>query len=231
MSTARRIAVNVARTWVHLYTSRMPTELRVTRRAEIDADLWDHDKDAQEDGVPPLVTAMEIFLRTCLGVLDDLSWCFEARQTGRGASREGRWSMMDFSVRQTRWMGMFSIAGGASVILTEYGSVRSCCSRRRWPRFGRTFIAFFASSLVFGHLPRPTKDVSCGSGRGSATIDGRGSYMRRRAQWLNNMTQNFPGIHKPYVLCQESDDTRQEPFFPLHSTPAFLCWKQIRFAC
>ncbi len=90
MSTALRIAVNVARTWVRLYTSRMPTELRVTRRAEIDADLWDHDKDAQEDGVPPLVTAMEIFLRTCLGVLDDLSWCFEARQPGRGASRKER---------------------------------------------------------------------------------------------------------------------------------------------
>ena len=117
MSTGLRIAVNVARTWVHLYTSRMPTELRLTRRAEIDADLWDHDKDAREDGVPPLVTAMEIFLRTCLGVLDDLSWCFEARQLGRGASRKERRSMMEFSARQTRWMVIFSIAGGTIVLL------------------------------------------------------------------------------------------------------------------
>ncbi len=117
MSAAQRIAVNVARTWVRLYTSRMPTELRVTRRAEIDADLWDHDKDAQENGVPPLVTALEIFLRTCLGVLDDLSWCFEARQPGRGASQKGRRSMMEFSARQTRWMGIFSVAGGAIAIL------------------------------------------------------------------------------------------------------------------
>ncbi len=117
MSTPLRIAVNVARTWVRLYTSRMPMELRVSRRAEIDADLWDHDNDAQEDGVPPLVTAMEIFLRTCLGVLDDLSWCFEARQPGRGASRKGRRSMMEFSARQTRWMGILSVAGGAIVIL------------------------------------------------------------------------------------------------------------------
>ncbi len=117
MSTARRIAVNVARTWVHLYTSRMPTELRLTRRAEIHSDLWDHEKDAEEDGVPPLVTALEIFLRTCLGVLDDLSWCFEARQLGRGASRKGRRSMMEFSARQTRWMGIFPVAGGAIVIL------------------------------------------------------------------------------------------------------------------
>lgn len=117
MSTALRIAVNVTRTWVRLYTSRMPTELRVTRRAEIDADLWDHEKDCQEGGVPTLVTAMEIFLRTCLGVLDDLSWCFEARQPGRGASRKGRRSMMEFSARQTRWMGISSVAGGAIVML------------------------------------------------------------------------------------------------------------------
>ena len=117
MSAARRIAVNVARTWVHLYTSRMPTELRVTRRAEIDSDLWDHEKDAEEGGVPPLVTALEIFLRTCLGVLDDLSWRFEARQPGVGASRKGRSTMMDFSARQTRWMGILSVAGGAIVML------------------------------------------------------------------------------------------------------------------
>lgn len=117
MSTALRIAVSVSRTWVRLYTSRMPTELRVTRRAEIDADLWDHEKDAQEDGVPLLVTAMEMFLRTCLGVLDDLSWCFEARQPGRGALRKWRSSMMGFSARQTRWMGIFSIAGSGIAIL------------------------------------------------------------------------------------------------------------------
>ena len=117
MKAALRIAVNLARTWVRLSTSRMPTEVRETRRAEIDADLWDHDKDAQEDGVPPLVTAMEIFLRTCLGVLDDLSWCFEARQPGRGTSRKERRSMMEFSARQTRWMVIFSIAGGTIVLL------------------------------------------------------------------------------------------------------------------
>ncbi len=117
MSTARQIAVNVARTWVQLYTSRMPTELRVTRRAEIDSDLWDHEKDGKDEGVPPLVTALEIFLRTCLGVLDDLSWCFEARQLGRGASRKWRRSIMEFSARQTRWTVIFSVAGGAIVIL------------------------------------------------------------------------------------------------------------------
>ena len=143
MSTALRIAENVARTWVHLYTSRMPPELRMTRRAEIDSDLWDHGKDAQEDGVSPRVTALEILLRTCLGVLDDLSWCFEARQPGRGASRNGRRSTMEFSARQTRWMGISSIAGGAIVMLM-FGVVP-------------TLQSYFASVGI--PLPLPTRIV------------------------------------------------------------------------
>ena len=117
MSRTCRIAANVARTWVHLYTSRMPTEMRVTRCAEVESDLWDHEKDAQEGGVRPLVTALEILLRTCLGVLDDLSWCFEARLLERADSLRGRSFMMVFSARQTRWMGILSVAGGAVVML------------------------------------------------------------------------------------------------------------------
>lgn len=117
MSAALGVSVKIARGWVRLYTSRMPTELRVTRRAEIDADIWDHKNDAEEDGKPPLVTAREILLRTSLGVLDDLSWCFEASHLERGASRKGRRSMMAFSARQTRWMGIFTVAGSAFVML------------------------------------------------------------------------------------------------------------------
>jgi hypothetical protein len=143
MRTARRIAASVARTWVHLYTSRMPTELRVTRRAEIDSDLWDHAKDAREDGVPPLVTALEILLRTGLGILDDLSWCFEARQPGRGASRKGRRFMMAFSARQTRWMGILFVAGSA-VAMLMLGVIP-------------TLQSYFASAGI--PLPLPTRTV------------------------------------------------------------------------
>ena len=86
MSPSRRLAVRVARAWVHLYTSRMPAELRVSRRAEIDSDLWEHAEDGQEAGARPQITALEILLRTCLGVVDDLSWRFEAAWQERGAS-------------------------------------------------------------------------------------------------------------------------------------------------
>ena len=111
------VTVRFARAWVQLYTRRIPTELRATRRAEIDSDLWDQVADGQEDGAPPLVTALEIVLRTCLGVLDDLSWCVEACQQDRSASRIERRMTMALSARQTRWMGILTVAGGAMVML------------------------------------------------------------------------------------------------------------------
>ena len=89
MSLPRRVAVRVARAWVHLYTSRMSTDLRVTRRAEIDSDLWEHTKDGREAGARPKTTAMEILLRTCLGVVDDLSWRFESARQERDHREHG----------------------------------------------------------------------------------------------------------------------------------------------
>lgn len=143
MSTDVRIAVSVARAWVHLYTSRMSPELRETRRAEIDADLWDHHRDAQEGSTSTLVTALEILLRTGLGVLDDLSWCVEARQSERGTARTGRSFTMGFSARQTRWMGIFSVTATA-IVLMMFGVVP-------------TLTSYFASAGI--PLPLPTRIV------------------------------------------------------------------------
>lgn len=112
MSTDFRIAAALTRAWVRLYTIRMPVDLRETRRAEIDADLWDHEKDAQEDGVPRVIFEVEILLRAVLGVPDDVSWRFEAIRARRAASLEGRIPMMALSVRQIRWMGLCGLLGG-----------------------------------------------------------------------------------------------------------------------
>lgn len=112
MSTALRLAAAVTREWVRLYTARMPAELRETRRAEIDADLWDHQADAQENGSPAAVIALEILLRTCLGVPDDLSWRFEAIRARRAQSPERRRLMLQLSPRQARWMGLCGLMGG-----------------------------------------------------------------------------------------------------------------------
>lgn len=117
MSATRRMAVGVARAWTHLYTSRMPTELRVSRREEIDSDLWEHVRDGRETGTRPLITALEILSRTCLGVVDDLTWRFEAAWQERAVSHSAWRLHMDTSARRTRWVSIFAVATGATVIL------------------------------------------------------------------------------------------------------------------
>lgn len=112
MSPQFGVAAALTRAWVRLYTIRMPSDLRETRRAEIDADVWEHEKDAQQAGVPRVVVELEILLRAVLGVPDDVSWRFEAIQARRAASLEGRMPMMTVSVRQIRWMGLVGMVGG-----------------------------------------------------------------------------------------------------------------------
>lgn len=40
MNTALALTVGVARSWVALYTVRLPIDIREARRSEIDSDLW-----------------------------------------------------------------------------------------------------------------------------------------------------------------------------------------------
>ncbi|MDP2955028.1 MAG: hypothetical protein Q8N53_01290, partial [Longimicrobiales bacterium] len=111
-SAGFRIAAELTRAWVRLYTIAMPADLRETRRAEIDADLWDHEQDAHENGEGPAIFAREVLLRAFLGVPDDLSWRFEAIQLRRALSPEGRIPMMALSERRIRWMGLGGLLGG-----------------------------------------------------------------------------------------------------------------------
>lgn len=143
MSTAERFAVRVVRAWAHLYTSRIPGGLRLTRRAEIDSDLWHHAKDKQDHGASPLVTALEILMRTLFGVPDDLSWCFEVRQQQSCSSQRRRRFPMEFSARQARWMGIASITGFAVVLLMFV--------------LVPTLTSYFASAAI--PLPLPTRIV------------------------------------------------------------------------
>ena len=109
----QEIASALARAWVRLYTRRMPPDLRELRRAEIDADLWEQQRDAREGGVPQATVAVETLLRTVIGIPDDVGWCFEATSARRAAAIEGRIGTMAISVRQTRWMGLCGLLGGA----------------------------------------------------------------------------------------------------------------------
>ena len=112
MSASVRAASALARAWVRLYTARLPETLRNARRAEIDADLWEHQHDSLLSRTAAGVTATEIVLRTWLGAFDDLGWRFEVLRAIRRTSNSRRIPMLRFSSGRTRWMGLAGLAGG-----------------------------------------------------------------------------------------------------------------------
>ena len=64
----------VVSSWTWLYTMAFPRNERVSRRAEILADLHDHMEQSREEGTGPIKTAQHILARTMLGLLDDVLW-------------------------------------------------------------------------------------------------------------------------------------------------------------
>src|SRR5882757_3322934 len=67
-----RFAVAVVRAWTSLYTWRMSKTLQEERRAEIESDLWEFQRDAADSD--PLSVASHMLLRLLIGIPDDLGW-------------------------------------------------------------------------------------------------------------------------------------------------------------
>ena len=76
MNNARPLAISegLTRTWVSAYTAATPSGVRVSRRAEIDSDLWEHEQAALAAQQGSLSTAREVLGRLLRGVPDDLMW-------------------------------------------------------------------------------------------------------------------------------------------------------------
>jgi hypothetical protein len=78
VNAALNLTVGMARSWVTLYTLRLPLEIRESRRSEIDSDLWEQQGLAARRSDPALGTAIEVLSRMLLGIFDDLIWRLEA---------------------------------------------------------------------------------------------------------------------------------------------------------
>lgn len=78
MSALRDVAAGLTRTWVAMYTTGLPAELRDARRAEIDSDLWEQRHVAQFNDEPAGETAFQLLARLLLGVPSDLTWRAQA---------------------------------------------------------------------------------------------------------------------------------------------------------
>ena len=70
--TAFAASSAIVRAWTRLYTWRLPSLARDTRRAEIDSDLWEF---AQDRGTAPsAASALHVLARLIVGMPDDVSW-------------------------------------------------------------------------------------------------------------------------------------------------------------
>ena len=83
MNTALALSVGMARSWVALYTVRLPLDIKESRRSEIDSDLWEQQWLASRQGAPPFGTAIEVLTRMLLGIISDITWRVQANAPAR----------------------------------------------------------------------------------------------------------------------------------------------------
>jgi len=83
MNAAVALAVGMTRTWVALYTLGLPRELRNGRRAEIDSDLWEHQRTAEFLEQRQGETSLQLLTRLVLGVPSDVTWRLETGRSDR----------------------------------------------------------------------------------------------------------------------------------------------------
>lgn len=75
MTAAMTFAVAVVRTWTRVYTWGTASAWAEQRRAEIESDLWEFQRDP--DGAQGLAPAVQVLWRLCAGVADDIGWRLE----------------------------------------------------------------------------------------------------------------------------------------------------------
>ena len=83
-SPALGLATTLVRAWTLAYTWRLEPAIRDRRRAEIESELWEFQRDPDRGAYP----AAHMIARLLIGIPDDLSWradCVSARRTPLGA--------------------------------------------------------------------------------------------------------------------------------------------------
>lgn len=76
------VAAAFARAWARTYTRGLAGEARVERLAELDSDLFEHERNGRRAGQSAVTLSFEILWRVVLGMPADVSWRLEAAQPG-----------------------------------------------------------------------------------------------------------------------------------------------------
>ncbi len=148
MSALLGAATAAARSWTSLYTFQLPAELRDSRRAEIECDLWEHRQLARLLDEPAWETALAMLLRLALGMPADCSWRLDAGATVR--NRE----MAPSVVAETglsRWLlrcayALIAVNAISAIGMTTRGAINA---EPVWIAFG--IMPFLASvGIIYG---------------------------------------------------------------------------------
>ena len=118
MSAVLDVAVGMTRSWVAVYTSGLAPELRDARRAEIDSDLWEHQRTARLQDQPPGETALQLLTRLLLGILSDVTWRLET-----GHSVSGERSIRMNEALYMRGLVAVGVALALLVVIVGVGSI------------------------------------------------------------------------------------------------------------
>lgn len=94
------LASGVVRRWARLYTAGLEDNVRHRRLAEIESDLWEHERDAVESGLRPVAFVIEVLARFLVGIPADLAW----RSTAEHRRRAIGGNRMKVSLRADWWM-------------------------------------------------------------------------------------------------------------------------------
>ena len=98
-------AARVTRWWTRCYTAGLPGDVRDTRRAEIESDLWDSLADGN--------STRHILARLALGIPDDLTWSLTLMDSNTRAV--AGWSFGSLSVFALAWLWL-SLAPDSAVM-------------------------------------------------------------------------------------------------------------------
>ena len=114
-----QVAVGLTRSWTAAYTRGLPDTVKATRRAEIDCDLWEHQRLASFLDEAGAGTGMHILTRCVLGIASDISW---RAQAGSSARQEGKIQVKDTLTKRLVFgvavlIGLLPLLMGAAAVL------------------------------------------------------------------------------------------------------------------
>lgn len=104
----------VTRSWVRLYTRRLEADIRASRIAEIESDLWEHRRETEETGVEPSDAGLQVLARCLAGMPADLAWRSGAAARAKASRRR---EPMNDLIRRSWWLVPAVLVGLFDVML------------------------------------------------------------------------------------------------------------------